>query len=275
MNQFDYYKNERGPFCVENLPPKSGYELYNGHPIQCMATGGRGSKASIYGGQVLETDPLVESAGIDTGFALDKHTMRAPDIAVGNVPDQPGWVPGVPPLAVEYADTGQNEESLANKIELLLSRGTKYIWVVRLIGERLVEVYEPNKPKRIALPGEMLTAPGILQNPIRVEALYDREVAHETALRNLLQHHGYSSVEEIKAESEVRGKAKGKAEGEIKGEIKGKIEGKIELLKRIVIRRFGPLPYWANERIESANMERLESWVEMIFEAQSIDELLS
>jgi len=27
-------------------------------------------------------------------------------VSHGDVPDTPGWIPGAPPLAVEYADTG-------------------------------------------------------------------------------------------------------------------------------------------------------------------------
>lgn len=42
-----------------------------------------------------------------------------PNIAVGNVPDDPGWVRGVPPLAVEYADVGQDEADLQSKIRAL------------------------------------------------------------------------------------------------------------------------------------------------------------
>ena len=44
----------------------------------------------------------------------------------------------------------------------------------RLTGPRRVEVHEPGKRFRKVLPGKMLTAPGVLQNPVRVEALYDR-----------------------------------------------------------------------------------------------------
>ncbi|KOR27627.1 hypothetical protein TI05_13475, partial [Achromatium sp. WMS3] len=101
--------NYQGPFRAEHLSSGDPYELSSGHPIHCMPTGGRGSRNTGYGLQVLETDPDVESAGVDTGFAPAPDILRAPDVAVGNVPNAPGWVAGVPPLAVEYADTGQNE----------------------------------------------------------------------------------------------------------------------------------------------------------------------
>jgi hypothetical protein len=69
----------------------------------------------------------VASAGFDTRFATDEHTMRASDIALGNVPDEPGWVLGVPPLAVEYADVGQDEADLQSKIRTLVNAGTRFV----------------------------------------------------------------------------------------------------------------------------------------------------
>ena len=89
-------------------------------------------RANLVGGLALATDPAVDSAGVDTGYAADAYTLRAPDLAVGNVPDAPGWVKGAPPLAVEYADTGQDELDLPVKIRELLSAGTRLVWVVRL-----------------------------------------------------------------------------------------------------------------------------------------------
>jgi hypothetical protein len=52
---------------------------------------------------------------------------------------------------------------------------------------------------RTLLPGEELTAPGILRNPVPVEALYDRAAGHRAVLRNLLQREGYASIEAIRA----------------------------------------------------------------------------
>ncbi|HSS49559.1 MAG TPA: hypothetical protein VLX28_11505 [Thermoanaerobaculia bacterium] len=125
---------------------------------------------------------------------------------MGEIPNQPGWVQGAPPLAVEYADTGQDEGELAAKIQELLAAGTRFIWVVRLTGPRRVEVHQPGRAMSIANPGEELLAPGILANPVRVEALYDRDVAMEATLRNLLQRQGYDSLEAVQAEGEARGR---------------------------------------------------------------------
>ncbi len=258
--------NYQGPFRAEHLSSGDPYELSSGHPIHCMPTGGRGSRNTGYGLQVLETDPDVESAGVDTGFAPAPDILRAPDVAVGNVPNAPGWVAGVPPLAVEYADTGQNEDDLAKKIKELFAYGTKYIWVVRLNGPYFVEVYEAGKPMYRVLSGQTLTAPGVLRNPVPVDALYNREVAHEVTLRNLLQRQGYESVEAIKAKSEAQGLAKGAA--------KGKIEGTKTTLKRLIKRRFKTFPKWAEQRIETASIEQLEAWTEDLLDATDLKHLL-
>jgi len=149
---------------------------------------------------VLASDPGAQDVGADVGFSPSPETLRAPDLSVGEIPDQPGWVQGAPPLAVEYADTGQDEADLRIKIGELFKAGTRYVWVVRLTGPRRVEVHQPDQGVRIANPGDQLTAPGILANPVPVEALYDREAARQTIFRNLLQREGYASLEDVRAE---------------------------------------------------------------------------
>jgi Uma2 family endonuclease len=193
--------SSHGPFRADQLRPGDPYELSNGHPIHCLPTGGRGSQAINVGGGVLASDPAAQDVGVDTGFSPSPEILRAPDLSVGEIPDQPGWVQGAPPLAVEYADTGHDEADLLIKIQQLFAAGTRYVWVVRLTGPRRVEVHQPGQAMRIARPGEQLTAPGILANPVPVEALYDREAARQVIFRNLLQRQGYASLDEIRAES--------------------------------------------------------------------------
>ncbi len=196
--------NSRGPFLAAHVRPGDPYELSHGHTIQCYPTGGRGSRAEGAGYKVLSTDPGAEDTGIDTGFSPTPDTLRAPDLSEGTIPDEPGWVKGVPRLAVEYADTGQDEATLAEKIEDLLAAGTELIWVVRLDGPRRVEIHLPGQPVRVAHPGEELDARGILKHPVLVESLYDDEASNKVALRNLLEREeGYESLDEVRAEGEI------------------------------------------------------------------------
>src|SRR4051812_14570191 len=181
----------RGPFRADQFRSGDPYELSNGHAILCMPTGGSGTGANGMGFSVVGWDPAVKEAGVDTGYSPEPGMLRAPDVAVGNVPSKPGWVPGAPELAIEYADIGQDEAKLTQKVADLLAAGTRYLWVVRLTGPRRVEVHEPGKKVRKVLPGETLTAPGVLKNPVRIEALYDRGEAERATLTNLLQRAGY------------------------------------------------------------------------------------
>src|SRR5262249_55630876 len=136
--------------------------------------------------------------------------LRAPDVAVGGLGNEPGWAPAGPPLCVEYADRGQDEKDLQSKIRELFRFGTRFVWVVRMSGPRRVEVYEPGKVSRTVLPGNTLEAPGILKNPVPVEALYDRDAAHEQTLKNLLQRRGYESLDAVRAEGSEHGKIEGR-----------------------------------------------------------------
>lgn len=193
----------QGPFRADQIRPGDPYELSNGHAIVCLPTGTRGARAISAGDSALRSDPAVPDVGVDAGFSPTPGMLRAPDLAVGTLPDEPGWAPGVPPLAVEYADTGQDEPQLVAKIKDLLGAGTRFVWVVRLTGPRRVEVHQTGQPVQLVQPGGMLEAPGILSNPVPVEALYDPQVSAEVTFRNLLQRQGYPSLEAIRAQGGI------------------------------------------------------------------------
>lgn len=252
----------RGPFRADQLRAGDPYELSQGHAIECLPVGARGGKANLLGGAVLESDPAVESAGVDTGFSPEPGTMRAPDVSVGNIPDAPGWVKGTPPLAVEYADIGQDEEDLLVKIGELFAAGTRMFWVVRLVGPRRVDVHEPGKPMRTAIPGEVLEAPGILKNAVPVEALYSREAAHEVILRNLLQRRGVESLEAL--EEQVRQE----------GQQERRIEARAAL-RRVLARRGLAVSAELEARIEACgDLPTLGRWLEEAAVATSAAEAL-
>nr|VFK28243.1 MAG: Uncharacterized conserved protein, DUF497 family [Candidatus Kentron sp. MB]VFK32561.1 MAG: Uncharacterized conserved protein, DUF497 family [Candidatus Kentron sp. MB]VFK75979.1 MAG: Uncharacterized conserved protein, DUF497 family [Candidatus Kentron sp. MB] len=90
-------------------------ELSEGTPIYCAPAGPSHSRHNVTGAAILDSDPDVEWSATDAGFELKKNTMRAPDVSVAPPPtdkSEGGWILGAPPLAVEYADTGQNEADL-------------------------------------------------------------------------------------------------------------------------------------------------------------------
>lgn len=203
-----------GPFRADQLRDGDSYELSNGHPISCLSSGRRHGLGHDAGHLTLSSDPATHAAPIDLGLTWgeQKH-LRAPDLVVGQFDNEPGWEPGVPPLAVEYADRGQDEAELQAKLSELLERGIQYIWVVRLTGPLRVEVYSPGQKMQLVPADGELRAPGVLQNPVPVRALVDREVALEATLRNLLNRKGYASLEALRAEESAKGRAEGEARG--------------------------------------------------------------
>jgi len=243
-----------GPFRTHHVREGDRYELVDGHAVYCAPSGGAHARASILGAQVLGTDPLIESAGFDAGYTTDEMNLRAPDIAVGNVPDAFGWIKGVPPLAVEYASTGQDEQELQAKIGELLEGGTQLVWVVRMIGPRRVEVYAKDAAMVTVGPGQTLTAPGILQNPVAVEALYEPSAARDATLRNLLQEHGYNALDEVRAESREEG-----AVDQARGALLAAIEAK----------GWHPSPPQAARISDCADLTQLRAW--LISTIQSAD----
>ncbi len=260
-----------GPWRADQIREGEPYELSQGHRMVCLPTGSRGSQAAGAGHKIIATDPDNADVGIDTGFTPSSGVLRAPDISAGKLPDKPGWVAGVPGLAVEYADTGQDEATLATKIADLLRAGTDVIWVVRLIGPRRVEIHRPGVKMRIATPGQLLHAPGVLRNPIPVEALYDQDLSNDLTLRNLVQRKGFADFAAVQAESKAEGLAEGKAEGLAEG----KTEGLQKALIRVLFaRKLSPSAEELNAKTECVDLETLERWLDQAVTASSAQEAL-
>jgi Putative restriction endonuclease len=246
-----------GAHRAEALRPKDPYEISDGHLIHCLPTGQRVSRSTVAGTFVIDSDPAVTSSGIDTGFSPRPSMLRAPDIAVGNIEDKPGWATAASVLAVEYADTGQDKPDLRKKISELLREGTRFVWVVRLTGPRRVEVHTSGGVQ-FKHPGERLEAPGILKNAVPVDAMYDRAEAHRLTLQNLLQREGFENLEAVKDAGREEGRA-----------------GIRRTLRRVLARRGLALSTEEDARIETcSDLARLERWVDQAVVAASIAEAL-
>jgi hypothetical protein len=251
-------RDGRGPFRADQLRDGDRYELSDGHALYCYPGGKDHGRTEFLLPRVLGTDPDVEEGGVEVGHQLAEDTLRAPDLSVGNVPAGPGWAQGAPALAVEIAGAGQDEADLGKKTEELLEHGARFVWVIRLTGPRRVEVHRPGEPVVTCVPGELLEAPGVLRNPVPVEALFDTGVADGVALRNLLQRHGYASLDSVREE--------GKAEG--------KVEGRVEILRRQVAVRFGVLPDALEAKLGRATEAELDELADRVVTARSVEDLL-
>lgn len=257
-----------GPFRAGLVREGDHIEISRGYAILTMAGSGKHAAGSLFGGEIVDSDPLSPGAGVDVGCSPDQLNLRAPDVAVTPHTDAEGWVPEYPSLAIEYAGRYQRESELQDKIQDLLGGGTQILWVVRLQGERHVEVHEPGRPMRVARPGEKLEAPGVLANPILVEALWDRSLAHDHTLRNLLQRRGYADLEEVLA--------KGRAEGRVEGLAEGELEGKASALLLILETRGLPVTDAHRERLRACrDAGQLDRWTRAAITAATTDEALT
>ena len=64
------------------------------------------------------------------------------------------------------------------------------------------------------------------------------------------------------------------AKGKAKGEAKGRIEGMSQLLQKLLRRKFGSLPAWAKNRLESATPVNLESWAGKVLTGSDLEDVL-
>ncbi|MCK6521068.1 Uma2 family endonuclease [Myxococcota bacterium] len=259
-----------GPFRADQLSSGTPYELSRGHSILCAPTGARGSGPQLAGGYVIASDPAVAVAGVDLGFSPEPGTLRAPDVAVYGDPSElhkAGWAKTAPPLAVEYADRGGDEAELLERISDLLQHGTRYVWVVRLVGPRRVEVYEPDRPMRVVTAEEPLIAEGVLTNPVNVDALYDPDHAEAAVFRNLLNRRGVASLEALREEA--------LAEGEAAGEAKGEREALQRALRAILGARGLSLTSAQEALIDAAERAALDGWIVRAAVSTSADALFS
>lgn len=256
MKAVRYRPSGRGPFRADQIRPGDPYELSDGHAIVCEPSGRRHGRKHLVGGAVLATDPAVEHVGVEVGHVLDPWTLRAPDVSVGGVCDDPGFARTAPALAVEYVEADADERDLERKIAQLLGAGSELVWVVRLGGERRVELHRSGVPAVVLLAGESVAAPGVLRNPVPVDALYDRAAAHAFMLQNLLERAGFPGIEGVRAD--------------------GQLTHARATLQRVCARRGLRLDAGQEARIEScADLTTLDHWLDAALTAASADEVFA
>jgi len=51
----------------------------------------------------------------------------------------------------------------------------------------------------------------------------------------------------------------------------GRREGEATVVRRLLTRRFGPLPAWVEARLAQASLQDLEQWADRILEAQQLE----
>ncbi len=71
----------------------------------------------------------------------------------------------------------------------------------------------------------------------------------------------------------AEGWAEGRNEGWAEGEAQGLAKAKAGTLKHLLRRRFDTMPAWAEQRIDTASIAQLDTWLDGIFDASSLEAL--
>jgi hypothetical protein len=93
-------------------------------------------------------------------------------------------------------------------------------------------------------------------------------------VETMLAEHVEEWTQKWKREGLLEGKREGRLEGKLEGKREGKREGKTDALKRLLRVRFGELPPWAQSRIDAATLGQLDTWLDGIFQAATLEEVL-
>ena len=66
---------------------------------------------------------------------------------------------------------------------------------------------------------------------------------------------------------------RGLAEGKAEGRAEGRVEGELKLLQVQLNKRFGGLPAWAQQQVETATSEQIEAWSLKVLDAKTLEDV--
>jgi hypothetical protein len=78
-------------------------------------------------------------------------------------------------------------------------------------------------------------------------------------------------AQHYRSEGEQLGIKKGIMIGQAQGLEKGIPQGEAQSLRRLLTRRFGPLPDWAEAKLSHTSIDQLEHWADRILDSESLD----
>jgi predicted transposase/invertase (TIGR01784 family) len=138
------------------------------------------------------------------------------------------------------------------------------------VGLRLVQLLvseateAPARARQLLRDGPALDGPtlpaNVLLDWVETILVYKLPTMSREEVRRMLELHDVD-LKQTRFYQEVF--AEGESEGELKGELK--------LLRRLLIRRFGPLPGWAEAKLTGAEPAQLEVWGERVLEAATLE----
>jgi predicted transposase/invertase (TIGR01784 family) len=145
------------------------------------------------------------------------------------------------------------------------------------VGLRLVQLLVSEATEAPARARQLLREPAkdgptlpasVLLDLVETILVYKLPTMSREEVRRMLELHDVD-LKQTRFYQEVF--AEGRTEGWTEGEAKGRTEGEAKLLRKLLIRRFGPLPAWVEVKLTGAEPAQLEAWGERVLEAATLE----
>ena len=107
----------------------------------------------------------------------------------------------------------------------------------------------------------------ILAGLRRLGPVIDEEARQMPILNDIMDH-------EVLGREFKKGQQLGEQRGEQRGELRGELKGELRIMRRLIERRFGSVPDWAEERLSKLSAAELEALSVRVLDGGSLAELL-
>ena len=145
--------------------PGHRYELVDGELVD-MDGAPRHGRVTLSMGRLMDDHVanagLPFDVGVGTGFQMNPHTLRFPDVHVTSWERMAkydeaagGWPHFAPDVAIEVVSPSNTPSELARKTEEYFANGTQAVWIADP-GPRTVAIRRPGQPERISGSDDML-----------------------------------------------------------------------------------------------------------------------
>jgi hypothetical protein len=142
--------------------------------------------------------------------------------------------------------------AIGDNVVAILARWPDGKEAVRRILRRIAAFEPANRGKALA---QVLILAGLRSLATEVE----KEARHMPILNDIIDH-------PVLGREYTRGLQEGRQEG--------KQEGELNLFRHLLVKRFGPIPAWAEQRLAQCPVDEIERLGERFFDVSSLEELL-
>jgi predicted transposase YdaD len=104
---------------------------------------------------------------------------------------------------------------------------------------------------------------------------YENSDLRRGVIESLIAPHLDPKAREAIVSTAQKLREEGREEGRVEGRVEGRTEGKASMVQTALRFKFGELPDAVLSRVQSADANQLERWLERIFVAQSLDDVFA